>query len=121
MGDIKQQEIVIKRTSEGGEDLVECFYMPKPNDKFNFHDKDKNVKKRDITLGKEFSVVLDEAPETVWHLTLSQNPEDPDPNQYEGTWRTGIDPGMAEGTYQAEAGGSGEEEEPNAASAGTYS
>ena len=122
MGDNNPNQIPIKTvSSEDADVLLECYFDPKPNGDFNFHYKDK-VKKRDITLGKEFSFVLDQFPDTLWHLVLQQDPDDP--KMYGGTWRTGIAPGgkgMAEGTYQAEAGGAGEEEEPSAASAGACS
>ena len=118
MGDLKQKEIVIKSATGEGEKLVDCYYTPKPENTFNFHDKDDKVKRRDITLGSEFSVVLDEYPDTVWHLTF--DPDQDHPNRFGGTWRTGNEPGMADGTYQAEASGGGEEEDTSAASAGGY-
>ncbi|HEV8430406.1 MAG TPA: hypothetical protein VGQ41_21055 [Pyrinomonadaceae bacterium] len=99
---------------EDGQNLIGCYFKPKPDDTYNFHDKDDKVKARDIHVGSEFTFELDEVPGVTWHLTLGSNADE----VLKGNWWDGRDPSLADGSYQAEAGGSGEEEEPNAASAG---
>ena len=119
MGDKKDpNSIVIKSFIGGpqGRHLVDCYYVPKNNgDSYDFFDKEDKPKKENVKIGEEFSFDLDFQ---TYHLTLDPDPDKP--NGYWGPWRTDSNPAMADGTYQAEAGGSGEEEEPNAASAGGY-
>ena len=115
MADISDKIKIKEVSSPEADPLLQCYFKPKQDGTYNFHDKDDRLKRRDITLGSEFSFVLDEVP-GVWHLVLDNDPADP--NLYVGSWKTGTehDPSLADGTYQAEAGGAGEEE-PNAASA----
>jgi hypothetical protein len=115
MVDISDKIKIKEVSSSAAEPLLQCYFKPKDDGTFNFHDKDDRLKRRDVTLGSEFSFVLDEVP-GIWHLVLDQPTADP--TVYGGIWKTGPehDPSLADGTYQAEAGGSGEEE-PNAASA----
>ena len=122
MGDKKQKDpIVIKSfigPEEEGKHLVDCYYMPKNNDDtYDFFDKEHKEKHKGVKIGEPFSFDLD-----LHHYTLTLDPDPDKPGGYWGPWSTTptSDPGMAEGTYQAEAGGSGEEEEPSAASAGGY-
>lgn len=120
MGDKKDPDPIVIKSYIGGDEgrhLVECYFVPKNDNKYDFFDKEHKEKKRDVKIGEPFSFDLD-----LHHYTLTLDP-DPDPARpegYSGTWSTGTEPGMAEGTYQAEAGGSGEEEDPHAASAGGY-
>src|SRR5262249_47614009 len=120
MGDKKKPNpnaIVIKSFIGGdeGKHLLECYYMPKPDDTYDFFDKEHNVKRRDVELGVEFSFELDVH---IYHLILNPDPDKPD--NYWGPWWTGTQRSLADGSYQAEAGGTGEEGDPHAASAGAY-
>jgi len=99
-----------------GQDLVGCYFKLKEDGKFTFHDKDKNPKAHDLGVPSSFSFRLDENPGIDWHLTLTEDTG----KMLTGGWQDGPDPANADGEYQAQAGGSGEEEEPNAASAGGY-
>ena len=115
MDDVSDKIKIKEVSSTVADPLLQCYFKAKEGGTYNFHDKDDRLKKRDVTLGTEFSFVLDEVP-GIWHLVLDQPTADP--NVYGGIWKTGSehDPTLADGTYQAEAGGSGEEE-PNAATA----
>jgi hypothetical protein len=119
MGDDKKKDQIVIKSFIGdeheGKHLVDCYFVPKSQDTFDFFDKEHKEKKQDVRLGEPFSFDLD-----LHRYTLTLDPEPDKPGGYWGPWRTGADPAMAEGTYQAEAGGSGEEEEPNRASAGGY-
>jgi hypothetical protein len=117
MGDISEKRILIKSTSGGeiGELLHHCYFKLKPDGTYTFHDKDDHVKARKVTVGGPgFSFRLDENPAIEWHLTLNSDASE----QLDGSWRNGQDPAMADGEYQAQAGGSEEEEDASAASAG---
>ena len=115
MAEIKKNEIkIISASGDAESTLVDCYYMPKPDGEFNFHYKDGKVKRRDIQLDQEFSFVLEEAPEKLWHLVLHHDPADP--SVYWGNWRTGVVQGrsLEDGTYQAQAGGTFEEDAASA-------
>ena len=118
MGDISDKKIFIHEVSGGeiGKELIGCYFKEKHDGTYNFHDKDDHVKGRDIRLDTEFSFRLDEHPLVDWHLTLVSNADE----VLKGGWRDGKDPSEADGEYQAQAGGTADEEEPNAASAGGY-
>lgn len=74
------------------------------------------MKGRDLRVGSDFSVHTDEKPGITWYPTLNS-----DANEVlTGNWFDGRDPSEADGTYQAQAGGSGAEEDASAASAGGY-
>jgi hypothetical protein len=121
MGDKKNPNTIVIKSfigpEEEGKHLLDCYYMPKPDDTYDFFDRDNKVKHRDIKLGESFEFELDLHR---YILTLDTDPDKP--GGYWGPWTTvpSTNPGQADGTYQAEAGGAGEEEEPNAASAGGY-
>jgi hypothetical protein len=120
MGDTKDKEIIIKHISSGGlsgEALKGCYFMGQGNN-YTFYDKDGNEKASKIKLGQPFSFVLDELKHVNWTLSIT-NPVGPD--KLLGTWRNNIEPATADGSYQAEAGGSGEEGDADAASAAGYS
>lgn len=123
MSDIRENDIPIKSVSSSDADpLLKCFFRLKQDGTYTFYEKPDKVKRRDIELGSEFSVLLDQFPDALWHLTLNRDPEPTVPEKYFGTWRNASDqnPSLAEGTYQAEAGGTGEEGDESAASAGSY-
>jgi len=120
MGDTKDKEIVINRITSGGlsgEALKGCYYMGQGNN-YTFYDKDGNEKAGNIKVGKPFSFILDELQHVNWTLSIT-NPTGPD--KLLGSWSNNVDPSLADGSYQAEAGGSGEEGDANAASAAGYS
>ena len=98
--------------NEEGQNLVNCYFKQKPDGTYNFHDKDDKVKAQEITVGRAFRFELDEKPGVFWTLTLGSDADE----ILCGNWNDKDDPSLADGTYQAEAGGSGEEE-PNSASA----
>lgn len=118
MGDDNDKTYTIDTVFGGdiGKDLIGCYFKLKPGGKYNFHDKDKNVKAHDLEIGSQFSFRLDENPAIDWHLTLAGE----EGQMLTGGWQNGPDPALADGEYQAQAGGSGEEEPTNAASAGGY-
>ncbi len=120
MGDIKDKQIVIKQILSGGvsgEALKGCWFIRQGNI-YTFYDHDGVEKAGDIKVGEDFSFVLDEAPGVNWTLSIT-NPEGPD--KLTGNWKDSSDPTLADGSYQAEAGGSGEEGDADAASAAGYS
>lgn len=99
--------------SDIGQDLIGCYFKLKADGKFTFHDKDKNPKAHDISVGSQFSFRLDENPGIDWHLTLGEETEE----FLRGGWQDGPDPAEADGEYQAQAGGSGEESSYSSAGA----
>ena len=111
MGD-KNGKIYIDKVSPGGEDLLGCYFKLKPDGKYNFHDQHHGEKGTDITVGSSFKFRLDQRE---WELSLNEDLE----VILKGDWSHPNQPPEGEGTYQAEAGGAGEEE-PTAASAGGY-
>ena len=118
MGDESDKKIVIEAFTGGadGHNLLGCYFKPKNDGKFNFHDKGNHVKGRDLRVGSVFSFTLEEKPGTTWHLSLNS-----DANEVlTGNWSDGRDTTEADGTYQAEAGGSGAEEDASSASSGGY-
>jgi len=119
MADKNDQNIKIHNVIGGlsGKALIDCYFVRQGN-KFSFYDKDGTEKASDIKIGEDFSFPLDRVPDVIWTLSIT-NPVGPD--KLLGRWRDSSDPALAEGSYQAEAGGSGDPEEPNAASAGSYS
>ncbi len=118
MGDDADKKIFIKNVTgdDIGQLLVGCYFKLKPNGTYTFHDKNDAVKGRDITVDSDFNFRLDEHLAIEWHLDLNSDADE----ILKGNWRDGKDPSMADGEYQAQAGGSGEEGEINAASAGGY-
>ena len=106
-------DVVIGGTS--GERLLKC-YFKEHGDTYNFHDKDHSVKGRDIKLNEEFCFTLDGDPDVNWCLLINSAEGPPDTRKLTGNWNDGKDPSAADGEYQAQAGGSGEEE-PTSASA----
>jgi len=119
MGDTKDKQIVIHEISSGGESgqaLIDCYYIRHGNI-YTFYDKDGTEKAGDIKVGEDFWFTLDELPHVNWTLSIT-NPEGPD--KLAGKWNNSVDPSLADGSYQAQAGGSGEEGDANAASVGGY-
>ena len=118
MGETQDKKILIHAVIGGdsGKALIDCYFTRHGNT-YTFFDKDGNEKAGDIKVGKEFSFKLDGLPHVDWTLSIT-NPVGPD--KLNGKWNDSSDPSQADGSYQAEAGGSGEEEDANAASAGGY-
>ena len=116
MGDKQDKNIYIYNIIGGGpsgELLKGCYFIRQGNT-YTFFDKHGEEKAGDIRGGKPFSFPMDGLN---WTLDIT-NPVGPD--KLSGTWNDNIDPGLADGSYQAEAGGTGEEGDANAASAGGY-
>lgn len=122
MGDTKDKEIYIHNVIGGpsGEALIDC-YFTKHGNIFSFYDSDGTEKAKDIKVGEDFHFTLDGVPDVNWTLSIT-NPEGPD--KLSGKWSDSSDPALADGEYQAQAGGTGEEGgeegDTNAASAGGY-
>jgi hypothetical protein len=119
MDDIKDKQILIHKVfgAESGQALKQCYFIRHGNT-YTFYDKDGNEKAGDVKTGEDFSFTLDEVPDVHWTLSIT-NPVGPD--KLIGKWNDSIDPAQADGEYQAQAGGTGEEEEDtNAASASGY-
>lgn len=121
MGETKQdKQILIKEITSGGQQgdaLINCYFIRHGNT-YTFYDHDGNEKAGDIKVGEDFWFTLNDLPDVNWTLSIT-NPEGPD--KLRGKWNDSANPTLADGSYQAEAGGSGEEEgDANAASAGGY-
>jgi len=119
MGDTNDKPIFIHAVIGGpsGEALIKCYFLRHGNT-YTFFDKDGTEKASNIKVGEDFSFTLDGLPDVNWTLSIT-NPEGPE--KLSGRWNDSIDPAQADGEYQAQAGGTGEEEEDtNAASAGGY-
>lgn len=104
---------------EIGQLLIDCYFKLKPDGKYTFHEQNHAIKGHDIQVGSEFTFRLDQDPLILWHLTVTSN----DGKVLKGNWWDGKDASAADGEYQAQAGGTGEEgeeDESNAASAGGY-
>ena len=118
--DTREKDILIRDIigGESGRALINCYYLRHGNT-YTFYDKDGNEKATDIKIGEDFSFTLDELPNVNWILSIT-NPHGPD--RLDGKWNNSVDPSLADGEYQAQAGGVGEEgeEDTNAASAGGY-
>ena len=85
-----------------GKGLMDCYFKPKHDGDYNFHDKDDRVKARDLHVGSSFSFDLDEYPGIKWHLTIATASE----TKVTGAWTAdkGV-PEQEDGGYQAQAGG----------------
>ena len=118
MGD-KEKNIVIDQVIGGdsGQALIGCYYTRQGNT-YSFYDKEGNEKATDIHVDQDFWFTLPQLPDVKWTLSIT-NPEGPD--KLAGKWNDSTDPAMADGEYQAQAGGAGEEEDSSAASASGYS
>ena len=118
MGEIKDKQILIHAVigGESGKALKECYFIRHGNT-YTFFDKDGNEKAGDIKVGEDFSFTLDGMPDVNWTLSIT-NPEGP--AKLSGKWKDSTNPIEADGEYQAQAGGTGEEEDTSAASAGGY-
>lgn len=117
MDDLKEKKIVVESvTPDSGGQLLKC-YFKQHGDTYTFHDKDDKVKASDIKLGEEFFFTLDEDQDVNWNMVITSAEHRPDRRKLSGNWGDSRDPSLADGEFQAQAGGSGEEEEPNTASA----
>ena len=122
MSDPKDTPIYIHEIIGGdsGKALIDCWFIRHGNT-YSFYDKDGTEKASDVKVGESFPFTLDGMPDVDWTLAIT-NPVGPD--KLRGTWTNTVDPTLADGEYQAQAGGTGEEEgedeDTNAASAGGY-
>ena len=118
MADKNDKNIYIHNVigGESGKALIDCYFVRQGNT-YTFYDSDGTEKATDIKVGEDFSFPLDHVPDVNWTLSIT-NPVGPD--KLLGKWSDSSDPALADGSYQAEAGGSGDPEEPNAASASSY-
>lgn len=120
MDETQDKEIVIKEITSGGvsgEALKGCYFVRHGNT-YTFYDHDGIEKAGDIKVSEDFWFTLDDLPNVNWTLSIT-NPEGP--AKLTGKWSNNADPSLADGSYQAEAGGSGEEGDADAASAAGYS
>ena len=120
MSDIKDKQIVIKHIIGGGlsgEALKGCYFIRQGNI-YTFYDQDGVEKAGNIKVGEDFRFTLDHPAGVDWTLSIT-NPEGPD--KLTGKWNDSTNISQADGSYQAEAGGSGEEGDADAASAAGYS
>ena len=122
MADKNDKNIYIHNVigGESGKALIDCYFVRQGN-RYTFYDSDDTEKASDIKIGEEFSFHLDRVPDVTWTLSIT-NPVGPD--KLLGKWNDSSDPAQVDGEYQAQAGGTGEEEgeegDTNAASAGGY-
>lgn len=117
MDDLNEKRIVVESVNpDSGGQLLQCYFKQHGNT-YTFHDKDEKVKAGDIKLGEEFFFTLDEDPDVNWTMVITLAEHRPDRRTLFGNWNDSRNPSLADGEFQAQAGGSGEEEEPNAASA----
>lgn len=86
-----------------GEGLMKCYFKPKKDDTYNFHDKDEKIQAMDLTVGSIFSFTLDEYPHIEYTLTIVTGSK----IEVTGTWKTKDKgaPAEEDGGYQAQAGG----------------
>lgn len=120
MEETKDQDIVIKEITSGGQsgDALKGCYFVRHGNTYTFYDHSGNEKAGEIKIGEDFWFTLDDLPNVNWTLSIT-NPVGP--GKLVGKWKDSSDPTLADGSYQAEAGGSGEEGDANAASAAGYS
>ena len=89
-------------SSAKGDHLKDCYFVQTSDGTFDFHDKNGHRVHQNIPLGSSFEFNFPGDSKT-WMLTLGEV------LHVEGSWKDG--PGDAEGSYQAQAGGSGAGEE----------
>jgi len=115
MADIEKDKISIYEVNKPeAHELVKCYFKPKSNGTYNFHNPEHVKKAEDVTFDKPFTCKLHDDQSTVWTLTLE--PDDTDPEKFRGTWSKSNDndPSLEDGTYQAQAGGTFEEDAASA-------
>jgi hypothetical protein len=90
-----------------GDELLLCYFKPKSNGTYTFHNPEHVKKADDITFDKPFTCKLHDDQPTEWTLTLEPDSTDPIGKKYRGTWSKSNDndPTLEDGTYQAQAGG----------------
>jgi hypothetical protein len=117
--DTKKNDIVIDSFTggESGKDLKGCYFKYKGEGNYDFHDKDGKEKCKDLRIGSGCGFTLDEKPRIGWIITLHEPCSDKLVN---GDWTNTVPDSSAEegGTFQGQAGGTGEE--ANAASGSGY-
>lgn len=119
--DDKKKPIIIDSFTGGqsGADLKGCYFKYKAtSDSYDFHDKDDKEKCKDLKIGSGCSFTLDENPDIIWTIGLTPPCTEIIVN---GSWgnTVGGDVGEEGGTFQAQAGGTWEED-ASAASASGY-
>ena len=117
MADMDNDRITIHEVnSPEAHELVKCYFKPKSGGTYNFHNPEHVKKAEDITFDKSFSCKLHDDQQTVWTLTLHPMDDDPTGEKFGGTWAksNGNDPSLEDGTYQAQAGGTLEEDAASA-------
>ena len=99
-----------------GDELLLCYFKPKSNGTYTFHNPEHVKKADDITFDKPFTCKLHDDQPTEWTLTLEPDSTDPIGKKYRGTWSKSNDndPTLEDGTYQAQAGGTLEEDAASA-------
>ena len=115
MADMDNDRITIHEVnSPEAHELVKCYFKPKSGGTYNFHNPEHVKKAEDITFDKSFSCKLHDDQSTEWTLTLE--PDGTDPEKFHGTWSKSNDndPTLEDGTYQAQAGGTFEEDAASA-------
>ena len=100
----------VSGTNSDGNDLKGCYFKQNNEGTYDFHDKDGKEKAKRISPGSSFSFHLDQH-----EFTLSIAPGS-SATFVSGSWNDGDTITGADGSYQAQAGGS-EDAEANAASA----
>ena len=117
MADNDNQRIGIYAVNKPeGHELVLCYFKRKAGGTYNFHNPEHVKKADDIEFNKAFSCKLHDDQQTIWTLTLSPVDGDPTGEQFQGTWSKSdnSDPSLEDGTYQAQAGGTMEEDAASA-------
>jgi len=107
---------IIEVNKPDGDELLLCYFKPKNNGTYTFHNPEHVKKADDITFGKPFTCKLHVDQPTMWTLTLEPDGSDPIGEKYKGTWSKSNDndPSLEDGTYQAQAGGTFEEDAASA-------
>ena len=119
-GDTDKHIIIDSFTGgESGADLKGCYFKyNKSKETYDFHDKDGKEKCKDLSVGSGCSFDLDGQPHIQWTISLTPPCSELVVN---GGWSNtvGGDVGEEGGTFQAQAGGTFEED-ASAASASGY-
>lgn len=117
--DDKKKHIIIDSFTGGatGKDLKGCYFKYKGEGTYDFHDKDGKEKCKNLIIGAGCGFTLDENPNIGWTITLKEPCSE---KLINGDWTNTVPHATQEegGTFQGQAGGTGEE--ANAASGSGY-
>lgn len=117
--DTKDKHIIIDSFTgdASGKDLKGCYFKHKGEGGYDFHDKDGQEKCKGLRIGSGCGFTLDEYPHIGWIITLQEPCSEKLVN---GRWTNTVPKITQEegGTFQGQAGGSGEE--ASAASGSRY-